>query len=85
MSSEDRAPHQESSNKRFEQALPQTNETTTRAHTMGQNYPLIRPGPGDNPPIYDPYLVPDRRGLPEGRIPKTMDFLSYIRLIYQRF
>ena len=32
--------------KRCEQAFPQTNTTVTRARTMGQTYPLIRPGPG---------------------------------------
>ena len=54
--------------------FPQTNATATRTHTMGQRYPLIRPGPGTNPPIYPLFLVPTRRGLPEVRIPKGLFF-----------
>ncbi len=46
--------------------FPQTNATVTCDRTMGQSYPLIRPGPGVNPTIYPPFLVPGRRGLPEG-------------------
>jgi hypothetical protein len=49
-------------------AFPQTNVTATRARTMGQSYPLIHPGPGANPPIYPPFLVTARRGLPEGSL-----------------
>ena len=37
---------------------------------MDQSYPLIRPGPGANPPIQTPFLNPSRRGLTEGRILK---------------
>ncbi len=45
---------------------------------MGQNYPLIRPGPVANPSLYPPFLVPVRRGLPEGRILKGhLFFLFY--------
>ena len=79
MSSEDRVPHQESSKKRSQQAFPQTNTTTTRAHKMDQNYPLIHPGPGDNPTIYPPFLSPARRGLPEDRIPKSIAFFFLFR------
>ncbi len=57
--------------------FPQTNGTATRARTMGQSYPLIRPGPGANPPIHPPFLVPTRRGLPEDRILKLHFFFSF--------
>ena len=58
--------------------FPQTNATVTRTHTMGQSYQLIRPGPGDNPPLFPTFLVPVRRGLPEVRIPKGHLFFSLI-------
>ena len=57
--------------------FPQTNATVTCDHTMGQSYPLIRPGPGVNPTIYPPFLTPARRGLPEDRIPKDHLFFSF--------
>ena len=76
-SSEDLVPDQEpDSTKRFEQAFPKTNVTTTRVCTMDQDYPLICPGPGSNPSIYPPFLTPARRGPPEGRIPKVIFFLN---------
>ncbi len=62
-------------------AFPQTNATVTRARTMGQRYPLIRPGPGDNPSIQPPFLAPARRGLPEDRIPKSPLFFSFSHFI----
>ncbi len=58
--------------------FPQTKATTTRVRTMGQSYPLIRPGPGTNPTIYPPFLVPTRRCLPEGRIPKGHFFFFFL-------
>ena len=61
--------------------FPQTNTIATRTLTMGQSYPLIRPGPGANPPIYPPFLAPARRGLPEGRIPQKRSLYIY----YHRF
>ena len=45
---------------------------------MGQRYPLIRPGLGDNPPLYPPFLALARRGLPEVRILKGHLFFSFL-------
>jgi hypothetical protein len=56
----------------------QTQPRPTCAHTMGQDYPLTRPSPWDNPTIYPPFLAPARRGPPEGRIPKAMDFFTFL-------
>ena len=66
---------------------------------MGQDYPLTRPSPGANPPIYPPFLPPARSGppghnpkghdrhlleeVPPGRIPKAMDFFSFSVLAAQ--
>ncbi len=58
-------------------AFPQTNATATRVRTMGQSYPLIRPGPGANPSLYPSFLGLDRRGLPEDRISKGHLFFSF--------
>ena len=41
--------------------FPQINATTTFDHTMGQNYPLIRPSPGANPPIQSPFRPGSKR------------------------
>ena len=57
--------------------FPQTNASATRVRTMGQSYPPIRLGPEVNPPIYPPFLVPSRRGLPKVRIPKSHLFFSF--------
>ena len=68
--------------KRFEQVFPKTNSTHEACpRKTGQVYPLIRPGPGDNPTIYPPFLAPARRGSPEGRIPKFLRYLKTSRCI----
>jgi hypothetical protein len=38
---------------------------------MGQDYPLTRPSPGANRPIYPSFPTLASRSLPEGRIPKS--------------
>ncbi len=51
-------------------SISHTKYNPTRACAMGQDYPLTRPSPGANRPIYPSFPVLASRSLPEGRIPK---------------
>ena len=53
-------------------SISHTKRNPTRARAMGQDYPLTRPSPGANRPIYPSFPALASRSLPEGRIPKAM-------------
>ena len=52
-------------------SISHTKRNPTRARAMGQDYPLTRPSPGANRPIYPSFPALASRSLPEGRIPKS--------------
>ena len=59
-------------------SISHTKRNPTRARAMGQDYPLTRPSPGANRPIYPSFPALASRSLPEGRIPKAMKVFYYI-------
>ena len=52
-------------------SISHTKCNPTCACAMGQDYPLTRPSPGANRPIYPSFPALASRSLPEGRIPKS--------------
>jgi hypothetical protein len=52
-------------------SISHTKRNPTCAPAMGQDYPLTRPSPGANRPIYPSFPALASRSLPEGRIPKS--------------
>jgi hypothetical protein len=61
-------------------SISHTKRNPTCAPAMGQDYPIIRPSPGDNRPIYPSFPALASRRLPEGRIPKSHESFFFLLL-----